>query len=173
MTSTAWLPVTVTAQSEVPAASTHLATFEAVYSALAPVAYRAAYRLVGDRDAAEDIAQEAMVRLVPRWRRVAQHPCPEAWAATVATRLAIGSWRRRRAMGTAVSEGAPDDQRVVDRDALVRALRTLPKRQREVAVLLYLADLPVATVAAVLGCSDGTVKQHASRARQALRAALG
>ena len=53
------------------------------------------------------------------------------------------------------------------------ALRKLPRRQREVAVLLYVADLPVASVATVLGCSDGTVKQHASRARAALRDALG
>jgi len=41
-----------------------------------------------------------------------------------------------------------------------------------VAVLLYVADLSVASVAATLGCSDGTVKQHASRARTALRSAF-
>jgi RNA polymerase sigma factor (sigma-70 family) len=155
-----------------PIAATRYASFDAAYEALAPVAYRAAYRLVGDRESARDIAQDAMVRLVPRWRKIADHPCPEAWAATVATRLAIGSWRKRGPEPRPVADTAPSDQAIVDRDALVAALRSLPRRQREVAVLLYVADLPVADVAAALGCTDGTVKQHASRARDALRTAL-
>ena len=51
-------------------------------------------------------------------------------------------------------------------------LRRLSRRQREVVAMRYLADLPEAEVAAALGCSVGTVKQHASRGLAALRAAL-
>jgi RNA polymerase sigma factor (sigma-70 family) len=171
VTTTEWAPA---AEADVEGVvATRFASFDAAYAALAPVAYRAAFRLVGDRDAAQDIAQDAMVRLVPRWRKVAEHPCPEAWAATVATRLAISAWhRRRRAPRPDRDVTVLPQDAIVSRDALVRALRSLSGRQRDVAVLLYIADLPVAEVAAALGCSDGTVKTHASRAREALRAAL-
>lgn len=55
------------------------------------------------------------------------------------------------------------------RDALVRALLTLPPRQRAVLVLRYLDDLPESEVARALGCSVGTVKSQASRALSRLR----
>jgi RNA polymerase sigma factor (sigma-70 family) len=55
---------------------------------------------------------------------------------------------------------------------LYRALDALPRRQRDVVVLRYLADLPEADVAEIIGCSLGTVKSNASRARAALRAVL-
>ena len=51
-------------------------------------------------------------------------------------------------------------------------LATLPKRQREVVVLRYLADLSEAQTAAALGCAPGTVKTHAARGLEALRAVL-
>ena len=59
-----------------------------------------------------------------------------------------------------------------DRVDLHRALDKLSRRQREVIVLRYFADLPEAAVAETLGCSVGAVKQHASRALAALRAEL-
>ena len=61
----------------------------------------------------------------------------------------------------------------MDRVDLVRALRALPRRQREVVALRYLADRPEAEVADLLGCSAGAVKQHAHRGLAALRARLG
>ena len=63
------------------------------------------------------------------------------------------------------------DDRQIDRMDLVRALRALPKRQRQVVVLRYLADCSEAEVAALIGCSEGTVKSSASRGLAALRAA--
>ncbi len=154
-------------------AATAFASFEEGYTQLAPVAYRAAYRLLGDREAALDVAQEAMARLVPRWTEVARHPTPEGWAVTVATRIVLGGWRKRSGHRPAPTGGTESPEGpAIERADLVAALRRLPRRQREVAVLLYVADLSVASVAATLGCSDGTVKQHASRARTALRTAL-
>jgi RNA polymerase sigma factor (sigma-70 family) len=58
-------------------------------------------------------------------------------------------------------------------DALVRALRALPPRQRAVVVLRYVEGLSVAEAAAALKCSEGNVKSQASRGLETLRAALG
>jgi RNA polymerase sigma-70 factor (ECF subfamily) len=164
-------------RSILPRPAAAFASFEEGYELLAPVAYRAAFRLLGDREGALDVAQDAMAKLVTRWADVAVHPTPEGWAVTVATRLVLGGWRKRSGLRPglrpASTQGTESPESpAVERADLVAALRRLPKRQREVAVLLYVADLPVAAVAAALGCSDGTVKQHASRARTALRASL-
>ena len=51
-------------------------------------------------------------------------------------------------------------------------MRTLPKRQAQATALRFVYDLPVADIAVVLGCSEGSVKQHLSRARASLRATL-
>ena len=99
----------------------------------------------------------------------------EAWVVRVAGNLAIDAWRRLQRVETnadAESRGAtapgPDGQRV----DLHRALDTLSRRQREVLVLRFLADLPEADVAKVLGCSVGSVKQHASRGLATLRTSM-
>ena len=156
--------------------------FEDRFGDLAALSYRVAYRLTGDRETSEDLCQEALARAYRSWRRVAAYD--EAWVARVTTNLVIGRWRkdRRLVVGTAGDRGRPDAPalRVVAngvdpsvRLELVAALRALPKRQREVVALRYLADLPEAAVAAALGCSAGAVKQHAHRGLAALRARLG
>jgi RNA polymerase sigma factor (sigma-70 family) len=61
---------------------------------------------------------------------------------------------------------------VIDRVAMIGAMRGLPVRQREVVVLRFFADLSVSETAAAIGSSEGTVKTHTSRALLALRAAL-
>jgi RNA polymerase sigma factor (sigma-70 family) len=82
-------------------------------------------------------------------------------------------WRRwgpRVRLGD-VPEAAADDaglRRGEDWDALRRALALLPPRQRAVLVLRYLEDLPDATIAALLGCSPGTVRSQAARGLAAL-----
>ena len=70
-------------------------------------------------------------------------------------------------------ERGASDAFAEDRLDLQRALRDLPKRQRDVVVLRYVADQPEDAVAAALGVSVGTVKTHASRGLAALRARLG
>jgi len=138
---------------------------------LAGIAYRVAYRMVGSREDARDIAQEAMARAYAHWRRASKHP--EAWVSRVAANLAIDLLRRRARTAPTWRETDVDGSALAaERIGLVRALEALPKRQREVVVLRYLADRPEAEVAAQLGCSLGTVKQHASRGLAALRSAL-
>jgi RNA polymerase sigma-70 factor (sigma-E family) len=151
--------------------------FEDRFDVLAAVAHRVAYRLLGNRAEAEEVAQEALERAYARWRSVADHD--EPWVARVATNLAIGRWRKRRpTVPLAEADGRPahppDDAAVLafQRQALVGGLKALSRRQREVVVLRYLADMPEAAVAAALGTSVGTVKTHASRGLSHLRADL-
>lgn len=166
-------------------------SFEERFTALAAISYRVGYRLVGDRAEAEDLAQEALARAYASWRKVA--PYDEAWVARVTTNLAIGRWRKHRRLvvgADAASERSrgtdhgrpgrrwPGDPPIRETDAVERielmaSLRSLPRRQREVVALRYLADLPEGAVSAALGCSRGAVKQHAHRGLATLRRRLG
>jgi DNA-directed RNA polymerase specialized sigma24 family protein len=96
---------------------------------------------------------------------------------------ATSRWRRLRARVTEVplvvdgewtvdvaTAGSDHVDRLAQRDGLIRALRTLPPRQRAVLVLRYFDDLPEADVAAAMGCSVGSVRSQASRGLARLRA---
>jgi RNA polymerase sigma-70 factor (sigma-E family) len=148
-------------------------SFEERFDDLYRLAYRVAFRVVGSREEAEDIAQESLVKTCLAWRRVSAYP--EAFTARVAGGRAIDSWRRqkRRPQPEAPVVTSDAAEHLAVRLELSEALSHLPKRQREVVVLRYLADLPEAAVAEALGCSTGTVKQHASRGLEALRNRLG
>lgn len=131
---------------------------------------------LGDRGLAEELAQDALVRLVERAATVSAMERPDAWAYRVAFNLArsrlrrLGAERRAHARtGPAPTEAAEVD--VAARVALHRALALLPSRQRQAVVLRYFADLPVAEVAAAMGCRPGTVKAHLHQAVAALRLA--
>jgi RNA polymerase sigma-70 factor (sigma-E family) len=150
--------------------------FEDRFAELFDLAYRVAFRIVGNREDAGDVAQEALARAEQRWSRLAE--APHAWVAKVAANQAIGVWRKRQRRGAveqARAQGAEGsvDPYATERLDLVKALRRLPRRQRQVVVLRYLADRPEAEVARVLGCSVGSVKTHATRGLSAMRAQLG
>jgi RNA polymerase sigma factor (sigma-70 family) len=138
---------------------------------LATVAYRVAYRIVGQREEARDLAQEAMARAYARWPHVRDNA--QGWVSRVATNLALDVVRKR-ARRPARDAGAPVDvaYRAAERADLVDALLALPRRQRDVVVLRYLADLSERDVAETLGCKVGTVKRHAHRGLAALRLRL-
>ena len=142
--------------------------FDVLYAA----AYRQAYKLLGDRQEAEDLAQEACARACERWRRLAD---PTAWVVRVTTNLAFDRFRRLRTAtryarrpATATAPATIDDLHL----ELHCALSRLPKRQREAVALRYLADFSEAQTAAAMGCSPGTVKGHTARGLRALRATL-
>jgi RNA polymerase sigma-70 factor (sigma-E family) len=132
----------------------------------------------GDRGHAEDLLQGVLERMYAHWDRI---DGPEAYARRALAHAAVNRWRTRRrrpelplldpdAGGPVPGDGAA----AVDlRDALVRALLTLPPRQRAVLVLRYFDDLPEAEVARALGCSVGTVKSAASRGLATLRERSG
>ena len=140
---------------------------------------RTAVLLVGDRDHAEDLVQTTLLRLSRHWRNVGEYP--EAYARRVLVNLTRDHWRRRGRRGheqeldeRVPHPAAPDPaDTVVDRDVLRRALADLPRRQREVMVLRFFADLSVVDTAEALGVSEGTVKTQTSRAVARLRQELG
>lgn len=131
----------------------------------------------GSAEAAEDIAQEAMLRARRHWDRVGGYDKPRIWLRRVTINLAISN--RRRIASEAQVRLAWWDRRVpavqtepLDPD-LLRALRSLPARQRAAVSLHYLEDRSTAEIADLLGCSESTARVHLHRGRLALARHLG
>ena len=133
------------------------------------------YGVTGDAAEAEDLVQEAFVRAAAAGRRFLKVDNHEAWLRTVAINIQRSRWRKLRNFSRMRERLAapPTDLPVLeDRLDVIEALRGLPKGQREVVALHYLADLGVAEVARTLGIAEGTVKSRLSRGRDALALAL-
>lgn len=146
--------------------------FAAFFAASRHRLLRALLLLTGDRGDAEDALQEAYTRAADRWGRLAE---PEAWVRTVAFNLARDGHRRRRARDEA-HRRLPRPADVPELNpttvAVVAALRTLNREQREVLVLHYLLDLSVEQVARQLDRPSGTVKAQLARGRARLAVVL-
>jgi RNA polymerase sigma-70 factor (sigma-E family) len=144
------------------------AGFDLAFEDLYRLAYRVAFRILGDRGDAEDVAQEALARASVRWSRLEDRP--EGWVTRVASNLAIDRYRRRRRPLPAMTGPVGlVDPYLGERGDLVAALRRLPRRQREAVVLRYLGDLSEAEAALEMGCSVGAVKSHGARGLSSLR----
>lgn len=143
-------------------------SFRDLYRREFPSVCRAVYLLAGDRELAEDAAQEAFARALARWRRVAAHPAPGGWVTKTALNVARRHLRKRVA-----SAPPPDDVNDAgEAAALHLAIRKLPSRQLEAVALHYLLDMSVAETAASMEVDEGTVKTHLSRARATLARSL-
>lgn len=164
----------MTVTGALPASAMDTIDFADAFDDLWAAGYRVAFRLLGDREEAADCAQESCVRACARWPRLVRAGDPTPWVVRVSANLAIDRWRRARRMpDPGVALVASDAARgIAERVDLHAALRALPRRQREVVVLRFVADLTEADVARALGVSLGTVKQHGSRGLAALRLAL-
>jgi DNA-directed RNA polymerase specialized sigma24 family protein len=141
--------------------------FDAVFTDSYPAVVRAAQLVVGDREVAKELAQDAFVQLLRHWKRVSGHDNPGAWVRRVAIRMAVRARERAERSGAVASTGlvsAPDGGRI----DLDRALAQLPAMQRGAVVLHYLEDLPTDEVARVLGCRPATARVHLHRARARL-----
>jgi RNA polymerase sigma-70 factor (sigma-E family) len=140
--------------------------------------YRFGYVLSGNHHDADDLVQEALIRLRGHWSRVARKDDPVGYVRTTMTRLHISAWRRKRRelLTSAVPEkGFPDPgmhraESNADHGQVWAALMALPSRQRAVLVLRYYEHLNDEEIAATLGVSRGTVRSQASRALDKLRA---
>ena len=144
-----------------------------------PALLRFAYLLSGDRYLAEDLTQEALVRVHRRWSSIVRTDGPEPYVRKAILRQYL-SWYRRRASTEVPRAEAPDRpdprslaDRVVEQDEMWSMLATLPRMQRAVLVLRFLEGLDVSGVAGVLGCTEGTVKSQTARGLATLRAELG
>jgi len=131
---------------------------------------RSAYLMTGDLHRAEDLVQEALVKVALRWRRL-RDGNPTAYARRIVVRDNISAWRKGRRevpveavhQESAVSSD-PDTEMVVR-----RALARLTPAQRAVLVLRHFDDLTERETADVLGVSIGTVKSQNSAALARLR----
>ncbi|MGR6321316.1 SigE family RNA polymerase sigma factor [Micromonospora soli] len=135
---------------------------------------RTAYLLTGDRDAAQDLVHEALLKVMRHWRRVDE---PMAYVRRAMVNERTSRWRRiglRELLTSTVPDrvGPDSTDGVAVRDELLAALDRLPVRMRTVLVLRYWEDLPEAEVAAVMDCSLGTVKSQAARGLARLREVL-
>jgi len=130
--------------------------------------------MLADRHEAEDIAQEAFARALPRWTRLRRYDSPEAWIRRVALRLAIDSRRRvKRAAKAAAALTWPDTTAAPQPDlALGRAMLALPLPQRVVVFLHYHVDLTVLQIARELRLPESTVKARLAGGRRRLEQEL-
>ena len=167
--------------------ATGATTLDAFLDGIAARAFRFAEAGLRHREDALDAVQDAMVKMLGYRDRPAQEWTPLFW--TILRSRIVDAQRRRtlrlgwmtsaderQEAGVEWAGDEPDPSRAHDgREAwggLVAALRGLPRRQREAFTLRVLEELDVATTARVMGCSEGSVKTHLSRARDALQKQL-
>lgn len=146
--------------------------FDAFFDAVWTRSRETAGRVGLSREDAEDVALDAMAITYDRWGRVRRMDYPQAWTLKVTANLALRRLKKRGAPVPSATAASSLEDGVADRLAVGAEIGRLPRRQREVVALRYLADLSEADVARVLGVDVGTVKVHASRARQALKLSL-
>lgn len=133
---------------------------------------------VGDRGVAEELAQEAFLRLQRSWDRVREPEAAAAYLRSVAFNLARSRFRRlARAVvpfAREVAVGSAEDGFVLrdDQRAVVAAVAQLPSQQRGCVVLRYYADLGIGDIARTLGISENSVKTHLRRALDRLETLL-
>ena len=144
-------------------------SFEEYVAARRGALLRTAYLLTGSGDDAEDLVQVALIKAVPHWKRIADHP--EPYVRKILARESVSRWRRRRwrEVPTGQLPETSVDGPSADRVELQQALARLAPRQRAVIVLRYYEDLTEVETARVLGISVGTVKSQARDALARLR----
>jgi RNA polymerase sigma-70 factor (sigma-E family) len=149
-----------------------------LYMAHGPRAKRLAYLLTGDWSVAEELAQEAFVRLMGRFGHLRKPEASDIYLRRIVINLANSHLRRTRLERThrhssdrtrVATTELPD---VETRDELVAAVQQLPPRQRAAVVLRYCEDLSEHEVAAIMRTSEKAVRSLAGRGLGNLRKAL-
>jgi RNA polymerase sigma-70 factor, ECF subfamily len=143
--------------------------------------YSLAYRLVGDRHEAEDVAQEAYLRVFRSLRGFRQEARFETWLYRIVTNAAFSYLRRKGRFGTVLAEGqepAVEEPEVrpmeaaLERDEVKRALQELTPGARVVVVLKDVYGLSIQEIAEEMGLSEAAVKVRLHRARKRLKEAI-
>jgi RNA polymerase sigma factor (sigma-70 family) len=151
----------------VPAAPSDGRSFESVFTEYRLPMVRLAHVIIGSNEVAEEVVQEAFVRLHRRWADVKN---PPGFLRTVVTNLCRTEIRRsrlaRRSSPIVISINDPE------LDETWTAVCRLPFRQRAVLALRYYLDLPEAEIAQILDCRLGTVKSAHHRGIAKLREEL-
>ena len=130
-----------------------------LYEQHAPAALRLAYLLTGDHALAEDLVQDAFVRVIGRFGQLRDETAFDAYLRRTVVNLSYRTFRRRRV----------EREEVEERDELWCRLDSVAPRQRAALVLRYYEDLSEEQAAQVLGCSTRALRSLTSRGLQALR----
>jgi RNA polymerase sigma-70 factor (sigma-E family) len=140
---------------------------------------RLAVLLVHDVQTAEEVVQDAFIAMHTGWRRLRDHEKALSYLRQAVVNRSRSVLRHRTVVDRNAPKPAPDEPSaeagaiaLLERSAVVAALRGLPDRQREAIVLRYYADLSEAQIATAMGISRGAVKSHTARGMTSLRAAL-
>lgn len=140
-----------------------------------PALLRFATVLTGRTWLADDLVSDVLGRAFERWDRIGSMDQPNAYVRRMIVNDYV-SWHRRRIRAVLRPELESDTVPVDDgttahaeRDAMIRRLAGLPRRQRAAVVLRYYAGLPDAEIAEQLGCRESTVRSQISRALATLR----
>ncbi len=154
---------------------------EQVLEEVRPVSFAVAYRMLGSVSEAEDVVQEALLRVHQALEAGEQIESPPAFATTVTTRLAINELRSARARRERyvgewlpepiITDGHDDPARQAEiADSLSLAmlvlLESLSPEQRAALLLHDVFDYPYAEIASIVGKSEDNVRQLATRARR-------
>jgi RNA polymerase sigma factor (sigma-70 family) len=131
-----------------------------------------AFVLTGNQWVAEDTAQDAFTAAFRNWHSIAAYDSPGAWVRRVTCNRAASVLRRRVREAKAVLRLAGRTPTYIELDegdeAFWQAVRRLPARQAQAVALYYMEDYSVREISEVLDCSEGTIKTHLSRAREAI-----
>ena len=153
-----------------------LGPLASLYEEHAARAFRLAYLLTGDRDLAEDLVQDAFLRLIGRFADLRRPDSFDAYLRRTIVTLSYGTFRRRRtersyiARERGLAQGKSDVLPDVERkDELWTQMKRIAPRQRAALVLRFYEDLSEQQAADVLGCSLRTVKSLVTRGIQAMR----
>lgn len=140
---------------------------------------RLAAYLTGDRDNAEEVVQDAYVKVLGRWGGLRDLDKGEAYLRQAVVNLSRSRVRHRIVVDRSAPAPLPDAASAesgaisrLERTAVIEALAALSRRQREAVVLRFYANLSEAQTAHAMGISAGAVKSHTSRAMAALRQLL-
>jgi RNA polymerase sigma-70 factor (ECF subfamily) len=148
-------------------------TFEVFFAATNPRLFTALWLVTGDRYEAEEIAQDAFLRVLERWDRVGGLENPESYVFRTAMNVFRNRYRRaalalRRSIS--LSPQAIDELAAVeDRDEVIRLLHPLPPRQRAAVVATSILDMSAEEAGRVLGMRSATVRALTSRARTRMK----
>ena len=178
-TSTADVTMPLRAVATEPAAwSAELAVIE-LYSVQYKALVRLAAMLVRDTSTAEEVVQEAFIAMHDGWHRLKDTEKALAYLRQAVVNRSRSVLRHRVVVEKNAPKPAPDmpsaehgAMALLERSAVIAALRDLPARQREAIVLRYYADLSEADIAAAMEISRGAVKSHTARGMASLKAAL-
>ena len=151
--------------------------FDAVYQREYPGLIAVAAALTGDRDGAQDLVQDTMVKALIRWDRVSHLDRPGAWCHHVLVNACRSRLRRRATEWRYLARlrrGEPTSpEPSADTVAFWTVVRTLPSRPRAVVALYFGADLSSVQIAEVLGVPEGTVRSDLAVARRVVMNAFG